>query len=568
MNILPPTASSALQATATAGRNADAANALTVKSAEAIAKALGLNAPQLIKTTVVGSGQLSESLIAKVRPDTAAMPGASANAIPAKPIPAQSLISAGKPTALAGPEAISGNIKAGDIWLKLAIAKAGTLLLTLPSKAAIGNSSKSHSLVQAEPPNIALPALIKGTRLNIILFPGGRVELPNAGAQTNNAATGRSHGLTGMANFAPAAPQTGTAQAGVTTPSQGVLRSFPAPLPNTPPAPPSATASALSQLINRLQNATGGLASLSDSSAAIQQLRDAVAVATPSIQNQLLPTKLLQSLEALRESLPGQSPPKEVAAAIEKALGTTGPNPLITHLQHALSTSQRLAQPHTTTPPILALLLKSLPGKTANHERIQESRANIAQWLSQELSSQITRMARQHAATANSFIDRQEPFHLQQELPVKLGDELTYMQLRIEEREPEQQNKGSRHPECASEEKRWSIFLTFDVPEAPPPWASDLSEPNTTQTTPRDTLSVEMTLIQQSVSIEFWCQQTELFQQVQGELKSLEQAMAESGLTLTQALCHQGKAPLKRTALTQSHANQRPLSQTRIDVKT
>ena len=517
MNILPPSiiANSNIAA---APPSQTAPPNLPVTSPEALIKALGITQTKTVSATVVASGLIDEKILAQLNSSKTNL---ATNGL--QTLTAQQTSTTHTPATNSAP--INPHF-----WLKLAVAKAGTILLLVPTAG-------------TEAPPKAAPVLpSNGTKIPITLSPSGQIDL--ALPSTKNT-SGR------LSNTAPATPITTNhhrplAAGNNTNIATTAISPTKFELPADSPIKPSVAQNAIATLNNNLRNQSGGTTPPSQTFNHIQQLQQAIAQAAPVIQKQLLPNKLAEKLTALLQPIQVASQaPEDSIAAVKHALGIANSHPLITQLQQTAGITQQLTQGTNTTANILATLLKGLPSSTSSHEQVQESRAAIAQWLNQELNGQLTRLARQQVANASHFIERNDTFQHQQEIPLKLGDEFTTAQLRIEERQ-EPEHKGNTSKANKEMAKRWAVFLTFEIPP-PPHQQLGISE-----------LSVEMTLAQEAISIDFWCSDPSLQKEIQTKTTDLKEDLNASGLTVDSLAIHNGQAPSKRTAI----------SQTRIDLKT
>ena len=520
MNILPPSiiANSNIAA---AQPSQTALPNLPLTSPEALIKALGITQTRTVPATVVASGLIDKKILAQLNSSSMNLGAHGPQTLAARQASAPNT----PPTPTTSPAPANP-----AFWLKLAVAKAGSILILAPA-ADTGIPPKATP---------ALPSI--GTKIPITLSPSGQIELALPNTKNPSAR---------LSNTAPATPIAANhhyphTAGNNTKPATTAISRTQLDAPADLQTKLSAIQSAVGMLNNNLRNQSGGTTPPSQTFNHIQQLQQAVAQTTPVIQKQLLPNKLAEKLTALLH--PNQvaaKTPEDSIAAVKHALGIANSHPLITQLQQTAGITQQLTQGANTTANILATLLKGLPSSTSSHEQVQESRAAIAQWLNQELNGQLTRLARQQVANASHFIERNDAFQHQQEIPLKLGDEFTTAQLRIEEKQ-EPEHKG--HTSKAGKEitKRWAVFLTFEIPPSPHQQLS------------KSELSVEMALAQEAISIEFWCSDPALQKEVQAKTADLKEDLTASGITVDSLAIHNGQAPNKRTAV----------SQTRIDLKT
>lgn len=513
MNI-PPIAIAANPTLAAKAQPSTSSSPIT--SPELIAKALGLTETQTIITTVLSGGPLTGKLLASIN----SQPAILANNAPQDPEATKAPSAGNLKNEINSQQAIT------SFWLKLTIPKAGSILLIVPTTNT-GSQDKA-------PPS--------GTRVPIKLSPSGQIELTLPKLNADGSTKNRAITTTPLLLSSTPANNIGSigkpAAAFATTPSSQDRPQL------IQPSPISQALSTLSKILTVKGGGSNSQAQLLNS---IQQLQTEVSKTTPVIQKQLLPNKLTDSLAQLLQGVtrPSQAP-EDLSAALKTSLGIANSHPAITHLQQISVVAQQLSNKLPPTTSLFTALLKGLPSSTASHEAIQESRAAIAQWLNQELGGQITRLARQQAANASQPAERNDSFQHQQEIPLKLGDEFTTLQLKIEEkREHEQKNEDNKRE--ANTEKKWSIFLKFEIPALPHQTQESKSE-----------LSVEMTLHQQTVNIEFWCSEPLLQKEIQTRSRQLEEEMTASGLKVDSLAVNTGEAPSKRIAV----------SQTRIDLKT
>ena len=125
------------------------------------------------------------------------------------------------------------------------------------------------------------------------------------------------------------------------------------------------------------------------------------------------------------------------------------------------------------------------------------------------------------------------------ELPVRVGEQVYPLTLNIQERiheekeEDEQENTKADETRGRKIKKRWHVFMEFDLDEL-------------------GTFAGDIRVEDEHVSTQLWVQKTVLWEASRQHLSMLKNELENSGITVDNISCHQGKAPEKSMRVQQS----------------
>ncbi len=124
------------------------------------------------------------------------------------------------------------------------------------------------------------------------------------------------------------------------------------------------------------------------------------------------------------------------------------------------------------------------------------------------------------------------------ELPVRIGEQVYPLTLNIQERiheekEDEQENTKADEKRGRKITKRWHVFMEFDLDEL-------------------GTFAGDIRVEDEHVSTQLWVQKTALWEASRQHLSILKNELENSGITVDNISCHQGKAPEQSMRVQQS----------------
>jgi hypothetical protein len=287
------------------------------------------------------------------------------------------------------------------------------------------------------------------------------------------------------------------------------------------------------------------------------QLQSAIDNLQPSVRSQLMPKKLLEQLLPIFPK-----PSYDTGASIDRLIDDLkhhlvldAPSDAILGLQQArdstlkmLGANDKLANDKVAI--ALISILRGLPFGKSDHSVIQDSRAAIATWLQQEISAQLVRLGNRQISNVTANLDSPEALKLQQEIPLKFGNEFGLLELKIAQRDDQHQDQKSSKGSVQQKQQRWTIFMTFDIPVN--------SRLNSAQPIENASLSAEVDLCETVVNLTFWSTHQNLLKQIAKKKEELEEVMRASGIQVKNVLVHSNPPPLREVAV----------QQTRVDIRT
>jgi hypothetical protein len=125
-----------------------------------------------------------------------------------------------------------------------------------------------------------------------------------------------------------------------------------------------------------------------------------------------------------------------------------------------------------------------------------------------------------------------QQFHA--ELSLRFQDQVYPLQININEQEIERENTQEHSPESKQEtpqkERKWQVFMSFDLPN-------------------NESLHSQLNIVHNTVSVTLWTESFKLCQKAQEEINILRDKLLAKGLTVEDLICVQGKPPQQNNGL-------------------
>lgn len=279
----------------------------------------------------------------------------------------------------------------------------------------------------------------------------------------------------------------------------------------------------------------------------------------PAQQQSLLPAPVRQSLAAISQHIhtPAQlADPKQLQLALANSgvqlearlqqLPGSGAQPNLAPLDlkaALLQLAQRLPAPGSAPAlPLTTLLhlLKHLSGPAAADAKLSQDQ--LLQSLQQQLQGAIAKLqAQQLHSLSQQLSQPDQPLsqHWSIELPVRLGEQIQPLQVRIDEdwieREPDKEN-DSTEPTAPVKERLWTVMLSLELPE-------------------HGKFHAQLKIIRDSVSASLWAEQLQTLQTARAHLDLLRQRLTGAGVNVVALDCYPGAPPQQEMRLGYSLVN-------------
>ncbi len=187
----------------------------------------------------------------------------------------------------------------------------------------------------------------------------------------------------------------------------------------------------------------------------------------------------------------------------------------------------------------LLQLLQSLPTKSSAELGSRELHMQLTLLLHQQLLAGLAKIQMQQLQSLghqqNQPDSPQPTQNLNIELPVRLGQETSSLQLQIEDDWVEQPSASG----SSEKVRQWEVLLSFELPS--------LGE-----------FHAHLKVIHDSVSARLWAERAETLKAAKARLNELQQQLQNQGIKVTKLECFQGKPP----------GRQNPIGYSLIDITT
>src|SRR5690606_27305296 len=175
--------------------------------------------------------------------------------------------------------------------------------------------------------------------------------------------------------------------------------------------------------------------------------------------------------------------------------------------------------------PSLLHLLQLLPQKPPQELNGKQLRTQLLMLLHQQALSSLARVQMQQVHSLNHQQGQSDSAQPSQswmfELPVRIGHEAHYLELRLQQDWVEE--KTGQDEDSPTEKKRqWTVHLSFDLPEA-------------------GLFHAQLQVVDESVSARFWAEREATLDRVRTQLEGLRQQLESEGISVTQLQCQAGK---------------------------
>lgn len=186
--------------------------------------------------------------------------------------------------------------------------------------------------------------------------------------------------------------------------------------------------------------------------------------------------------------------------------------------------------------PSLLHLLQLLPQKPPQELNGKQLRTQLLMLLHQQALSSLARVQMQQVHSLNHQQGQSDSAQPSQswifELPVRIGHEAHYLELRLQQDWVEE--KTGQDEDSPTEKKRqWTVHLSFDLPEAGP-------------------FHAQLQVVDESVSARFWAERETTLDRVRTQLEGLRQQLESEGISVTQLQCQAGKPVNQRMSINYS----------------
>ncbi len=186
--------------------------------------------------------------------------------------------------------------------------------------------------------------------------------------------------------------------------------------------------------------------------------------------------------------------------------------------------------------PSLLHLLQLLPQKPPQELNSKQLRTQLLLLLHQQALSSLARVQMQQVHSLNHQQGQSDSAQPSQswifELPVRIGHEAHYLELRLQQDWVEE--KTGQDEDSPTEKKRqWTVHLSFDLPEAGP-------------------FHAQLQVVDESVSARFWAERETTLDRVRTQLEGLRQQLESEGISVTQLQCQAGKPANQRMSINYS----------------
>lgn len=195
-------------------------------------------------------------------------------------------------------------------------------------------------------------------------------------------------------------------------------------------------------------------------------------------------------------------------------------------------------------------ILQLLGLKPSNNNQVSETK-KVKDFINKQLNqlinntqekihlNQLRSLIPDSSSSDNSATLRNAPFTT--EIPLRWGEQVLPLQLSIKEN-TEEEKESSPNEQSSNDDKitrRWTVFLSFDLPSTNKSKASEAIEQ----------LHSQLIIIEDSISVTLWTESKALCEHAKHQLTHLRNSLTAKGLNVDDLTCIEGKPPTQDLSL-------------------